>query len=106
MAQKDRPPNAGKASQVREAERTDRQRTNQELADLAAVLDIPQGRRVLWGLMRLVHELSFDQNALKMAFNEGQRNFGARLWADVVTVRPAFIPQMMEEGIKAEAKKG
>ena len=65
-------------------------------ADLAALLEMEEGRRVMRRLLAEanLHSPSFATGALVMAFNEGNRNFGLRLLARIAEAAPdalAFI---------------
>jgi hypothetical protein len=51
-----------------------------EVDDIKWLMGSPQGRRILWRLLDQagVFRLSFNSNAMQMAFAEGNRNFGNR----------------------------
>jgi hypothetical protein len=55
-----------------------------------------KGRRIMWRLLDQagVFHLSFDQNALRMAFNEGNRNFGNKAWVLINQVCPELYAVM------------
>jgi hypothetical protein len=70
-----------------------------EIADVKWLMSSERGRRIIWRLLRTagVFQLSFDQNAMKMAFNEGQRNFGNQILDNVMKVCPEQFPAMLKE---------
>jgi len=70
-----------------------------DTADLSWLMSSKRGRRFMWRLLDLagVTRISFDQNALKMAFNEGQRNYGNRVLAWILTDCPEQYLQMLKE---------
>lgn len=73
-------------------------RENEE-SDLKWLCSSKRGRRVVWRLLEQsgVFHLSFDPNALKMAFNEGNRNFGNRTLAMIQSVCPEHYLTMTKE---------
>lgn len=73
-----------------------------ELGDLKFVLSNKRGRRFVHRLLMRsgVWRLSFDQNALRMAFNEGTRNEGLRLIAQITGDCPERYLEMMQEAKK------
>lgn len=83
---------------VAERERKDRERQKQFKADLAEALKSPATRRVFWywlekaGVWRSV----FSTNALQMANNEGNRNLGLNMMADIASVEPKALLEMMQ----------
>ena len=58
-----------------------------------------RGRRVMYGLLERagVWRLSFNTNALQMAFNEGNRNWGLSLTATVSEHCPEQYALMLKE---------
>jgi len=70
-----------------------------ENADLKWLMSSPRGRRVMWRLLELSgpFRLSFDTNAMRMAFNEGNRNLGNHLLNEVMTLCPELYPVMVKE---------
>lgn len=71
----------------------------EHLAHLTRVMSDPQGREYLYDLLASLHiySTSFSTDALIMAFNEGQRNVGIRLTADIVEAAPDMYLQMLKE---------
>ncbi len=76
---------AGDPEQVKV--RKDKQRTRdlQKKAALRAIMSEPGGRMWLWDLLSLcgVYHSSFSNDALVMAFNEGRRDIGNHLIAEI-----------------------
>jgi hypothetical protein len=73
-------------------------RENEE-NDLKWLMGSKRGRRVVWRLLDQsgVFRLSFNTNAMQMAFSEGNRNFGNRTLAMIHTLCPELYPQMVKE---------
>lgn len=69
------------------------------LAHLTRVMSDPAGREYLYDLLASLHiySTSFSTDPLIMAFNEGQRNVGIRLTADLVEAAPDMYLQMLKE---------
>jgi len=70
-----------------------------EIADIKWLMSSKKGRRILWRVMELsgAFRLSFDTNAMKMAFNEGNRNLGNQLFNEVMSLCPEMYPVMEKE---------
>lgn len=73
-------------------------RDNEE-ADLKWLMGNKRGRRVIWRLLDQagVFRLSFNTNAMSMAFAEGNRNFGNRTLSLIHSHCPELYPQMVKE---------
>lgn len=70
-----------------------------EVNDLKWVMSNKRGRRFMFRLLERagVWRLSFNTNALTMAFNEGNRNEGLRLQALVTLHCPERFAEMLKE---------
>jgi len=70
-----------------------------EINDLKWLMSSRRGRRIVWRLLELSgpFRISFDTNAMKMAFNEGTRNLGNQLFGEVMTLCPEMYPVMVKE---------
>lgn len=70
-----------------------------EEADLKRLMRLKWGRRIVWRLLDRagVYRLSFDGNPLVMAFNEGNRNEGLRVLAQINTLCPELYHLMVKE---------
>lgn len=77
----------------------DRLRKENEEADLKWLMGNKRGRRVIWRLLDQsgVFRLSFNTNAMQMAFAEGNRNYGNRTLAMIHSLCPELYPQMVKE---------
>jgi hypothetical protein len=89
----------GQQDDKREADARKRVAREAEIADVKWLMSSPRGRRVMWRLIELSgpFRLSFDTNAMKMAFNEGNRNLGNQLFNEVMTLCPEMYPVMVKE---------
>jgi hypothetical protein len=74
-------------------------RKDRELDDLKVVLKKPEGRRVVYKILCDcgVFKASFTQNSNTTAFNEGKRDIGLGLLADLDKVEPNAYSQMLIE---------
>jgi hypothetical protein len=90
------------AAQDRErAERLLREKlaAESEEADIRWLMSSKRGRRILWRLLDQsgVFRLSFNPNAMHMAFAEGTRNFGNRMLAMIHSHCPEHYTTMVKE---------
>lgn len=85
------------ARRKREADEVNAERTFVE--DLKWIMSSPRGRRVMWWLLGLtgIYRLSFNNSGSITAFNEGQRNIGLTLQANVSEHCHASYLTMLEE---------
>lgn len=74
-----------------------------EIEDVKWLMASKRGRRIMWRLLGLsrVFRLSFDPNAMKMAFNEGSRSLGNQLLEEVMDLCQEMFPVMMKENQNA-----
>lgn len=72
-----------------------------EEGDLKWLMGSKRGRRIIWRLLDQagVFRLSFNTNAMSMAFAEGNRNFGNRTLALVHSHCPELYPTMVKENV-------
>lgn len=70
-----------------------------EADDIKWLMGTKRGRRIVHRLMAKagVFRLSFDQNAMRMAFNEGNRNMGNSLLALVTELCPDKYLDLINE---------
>lgn len=70
-----------------------------EEADLKWMMGSKRGRRVIWRLLDQsgVFRLSFNTNAMQMAFAEGNRNFGNRTLSMIHSTCPELYQVMLKE---------
>ncbi len=80
---------------------------DKELADIAELMSFKINRRVVWRLLELagVFRSSFAIETPAMAFNEGQRNIGLVLLADIMAACPERLQQMMKEAKELEDER-
>jgi hypothetical protein len=73
-------------------------RENEE-ADIRWLMSSKRGRRTIWRLLDQsgVFRLSFNPNAMQMAFAEGNRNFGNRTLSLIHLICPELYPVMVKE---------
>lgn len=92
----DPPYNAADPQQVKGRKQTEKQVREQELSDLTAVMAMPEGRRVIKKLLNDcgMFRTSYHPSS-QIYFNEGQRNVGLRIWADLEAACPQLLWQMI-----------
>ena len=90
--------NAADEQQVREAEKKQKLRRDQELDDLKKILTMDAGRRLVWRLLgrARVFESVWEQSA-KIHYNAGQQDFGHFIMSEVIEAGPEFLLRMMQE---------
>lgn len=93
--------NAADKQQVKEAERVEKSRRQQEIDDVYFLLNCPQGRRFLWRYLGIcgVYRLSYTANS-DTNFREGERNIGLKLMNDIMETKPEAYLQMIQENPK------
>jgi hypothetical protein len=86
---------------VREKEERRRQR---EIEDLTKLIDTAHGRRFVWKLLGQcgVFRLSYSGELASTSFNEGQRNIGLGLFAEIMAHCPNLYLLMAEEAKEIE----
>lgn len=79
-----------------------------EAVDFKWLMGSQKGRRIVWRLLEQagVFRLSFNTNAMSMAFNEGGRNYGNRILALVNQVCPELYPVMLREHVNGSDGNG
>lgn len=70
-----------------------------ESDDIQWLMGSKRGRRILWRLLDQagVFRLSFNTNAMQMAFSEGNRNYGLRTLSLIHALCPELYPVMVKE---------
>lgn len=71
--------------------------------DVKWLMSSPRGRRLVWWLLGKsgVNRTSFNNSGSVMAFNEGQRNIGLMLQAEVLDASPdAYMTMLTEQRTK------
>lgn len=90
-----------RGQEIDKAEAADRKRIAQqnEDDDFKWLMSSKRGRRIVWRLLEQagVFRISFSQNSMQMAFNEGGRNYGNRVLAQIHALCPELYPAMLKE---------
>ena len=70
-----------------------------EESDLKWLMSNKKGRRIVWRMLDQagVFRLSFNQNSMQMAFNEGNRNSGLRTISMIHQTCPDLYQVMLKE---------
>lgn len=107
MAQKPLVSNAGDAEQVKKAKTREDRLRERELNDICAVLNIVEGRRLVWRLLGhcKIFESVFEQSA-RIYYNAGIQDTGHFILAEVLAARQDALLQMMQEAQKQEKADG
>lgn len=98
--------NAADQKQVKNASLSAKRIRENELSDVLWILSDIRGRRFLWRLLGMcgVFKLSFTGNS-QTFFNEGQRDIGLKVTADIMETRPeAYVEMMVEDKKNQEVK--
>lgn len=97
--------NSADKEQVKKAGVKKRLQRRQELSDLKAILDLPQGRRFIWKLLGKANAFStcYDPNPNTVYFKLGAQNFGFELLADIGRAHPTALTEMMANQATEEA---
>lgn len=73
-----------------------------EAEDFKWLMSNKRGRRIVWRLLEQagVFQLSFNPNAMQMAFAEGRRSYGNRTLAQIHALCPEQYAVMLSEQTK------
>lgn len=98
MTDKDKNFNASDEAQVSQRKRKDERIRDIELADVKHLMSSREGRRFIWRMLDRtgVYRTSFTGNSTTF-FNEGMRNIGLLLMADINEACADMYVQMMME---------
>lgn len=90
--------NAADESQVKNAGTKEKRQREKDLDDVRNVLTTLPGRRLLWRYLSEcgVFRTSWHPSAL-IHFNEGKRDMGLKILADITDADENFLLQMMKE---------
>lgn len=85
-------------SKVEERARQEKESREQELADFQFIMENPQGRRFMMRMLDMTgfQKSSFTGNSTTF-FNEGQRNIGLQLWADIQEFPQLYLKMLLEQ---------
>lgn len=89
-------------------ERRERVARETEVGDMEWLMSSKRGRRIVWRLLERagVFRLSFNTNAMSMAFAEGNRNAGLALLDQVHVACPDQYPVMLAENRQQKQEPG
>ncbi len=96
------PYNAGDAQHVAKAKSRQKTRGLQKKAAFRRFMSDAEGRMWIWDLLTLcgIFHSSFSVDALRTAFNEGRRDIGLRLLAEINQLSPEIYIKMVGENQK------
>lgn len=82
-----------------QSERSAKQSKDTEESDIKWLMSSKRGRRIIWRLLERagIFRLSFNTNAMQMAFNEGSRNEGLRMVGLIHTLCPELYATLVKE---------
>lgn len=95
--------NAASVKQVKEAKEREQSRREQELSDLAVLLELPEGKRFFWRL--LTHCKTFESiwhSSALIHYNAGTQDIGHWMLSEIAKARPDVLPQMMLDAYAQE----
>ena len=95
--------NAADLDAIKKKGKQDKFNNNQELLDMRFILSTQQGRRFVWkNLTRAgIFQTSFTGNSTTF-FNEGKRDIGLKMLADVMEASPDSYVAMIRESKQGE----
>ena len=98
--------NAADKDQVEAADRKERYTRKMELADLRSILATEHGRRFIWRYLEVCHVFGsvFNNSGSVTYFNEGRRDIGLKLLADITEANDESLIQMMRESKERDRK--
>lgn len=90
--------NAADQESIKKRAKEDKFNKQQEIMDVRFILGTPQGRRYIWRHMSSagIFTTSFTGNSSTF-FNEGKRDVGLKMLAEVTDVNPDAYVLMMKE---------
>lgn len=99
MTEEQQPYNAGDAQHVAHRQKSRKTRDLQKKAALRRLMSDAEGRMWMWDLLTRcgIYQSSFSPEALGMAFQEGQRNIGLHLTAEINRLSPEMYARMVAE---------
>lgn len=91
----------GQERAAEDAKHRDKLAQINEADDFKWLMGSKRGRRIVWRHLDRagVFRLSFNTNAMHMAFAEGNRNEGLRILAQIHALCPELYPVMMKEQV-------
>jgi hypothetical protein len=95
--------NANDRGQVEAARKKEATRAEQQKLDLQRILEIPEGRRVMWRFLEHcgVYRSIFEPNS-RIAYNSGMQDVGHFIQGAIFDARPDALLQMMKEAQEIE----
>ncbi len=95
----DEPYNAAERSHVKAATKAARFADRERGTVIKGIMDSTSGRAWILGLLERCHIFasSYSENAIRMAFSEGERNTGLQILSDVMRYAPDSYVLMMRE---------
>lgn len=97
--------NAADEKQVKTAKRKERHREEDADNDMRRLLDTDFGRRFLWRYMTELKVFgSVWDPTVRIHFNEGRRDVGRQMMAEIIKANPAALVEMMAQGKKDDEK--
>lgn len=88
--------NSADAQQVKKARKAEKGQREQQIREMQQVLATPQGKRVLWRLLERcgVYKTSISTDPYATYYNEGERNIGLYVMAEINEANPQALLDM------------
>jgi hypothetical protein len=98
--------NAGDRKEQAQLERLERRRLNRWKQNLGAVMNTPEGRAVMWTLLRRagVYSSVFNTHGGVLNYNVGRQDYGHELIAEILKLGDEPYLAMEREGRAADAR--
>lgn len=95
--------NAADPKQVKSGKKKAKLRREQELFDLKALLETPQGRRVMWRLLAKAGMFnSIYESSSRIYYNAGRQDYGFWLWSELEKAHKGYLVKMIQENERKE----
>lgn len=106
VTDREEPIDLSDARQVKERNRELKRAEQDRMRTIRWLMSTKDGRKWVWDLLEKAHvnSSSFATNALITAHNEGERNIGLWVMADVTTFAPDHYVLMLSENSNAVPK--
>lgn len=100
-----KPTNAADEKQVSQSMTKEQRERELELADLRHILGSPQGRRVIWRILKHCRVFSsvFNHSGSMTYYNAGMQDVGHFIQAEVIEAKKEAYFEMMREHEKGRA---
>ena len=98
--------NAANPKQIKKAKARERHQRSDELADIRAVVNLPEGRRFIWRLLGRANVFgSIWEPSAKIHYNAGEQDFGHFIMSEIGDASEEALFLMMKENKQNEREQ-